>query len=194
MVFKDNTYSVLIVSSSEQFYNSTAQLLPPSTYWPVKGARSAGEVRRLLIEREYDLVLINTPLSDEFGTKLAVDLCSNGDSGVLLFVKGEVYDDVYAKVMEAGVMVIPKPTSTIMVNQSLRMMCSQRERIRKMEQKQATVEEKIKEIRIVNKAKWLLIEHEGMTESDAHHFIEKQAMDLRVSKLEFAEGIIKQYE
>ena len=56
------------------------------------------------------------------------------------------------------------------------------------------VEEKIKEIRLVNRAKWLLIECLRMTEAEAHRYIEKQAMDLRISKREAAENIIKTYK
>ena len=63
-----------------------------------------------------------------------------------------------------------------------------------MQAKQATVEEKIKEIRLVNRAKWLLIECLNMTEAEAHRYIEKQAMDLRFSRREAAESIIKTYK
>ncbi len=194
MVFRESTYSVLIVSASDQFNNSTRALLPPSAYWPVKCVKTAGEARRLLVSMNYDLILINTPLQDEYGSRLAIDLCTECSAGVLLFVKNEVYDDIYAKVMEAGVMVIGKPTSGMMVSQTLRMMCSARERMRQMEQKQASVEDKISEIRIMNRAKWFLIENERMTEDEAHHFLEKQAMDQRISKKEAAEQIIGKYE
>lgn len=59
--------------------------------------------------------------------------------------------------------------------------------------KQDTVDEKIEEIRIVNRAKWLLIDHSRMTEPEAHRFIEKKAMDDRVSKKDVALRIISQY-
>ena len=51
----------------------------------------------------------------------------------------------------------------------------------------------MQEIRIVNRAKWLLITELKMTETDAHRYIEKQAMDRCVSKKEIAEEIIKTY-
>ena len=54
-------------------------------------------------------------------------------------------------------------------------------------------EEKMQEIRIVNRAKWILITELKMTETDAHRYIEKQAMDRCVSKKEIAEEIIKTY-
>ena len=49
------------------------------------------------------------------------------------------------------------------------------------------------EIRIVNRAKWLLISELKMTEPDAHRYIEKQAMDACVSRKQIAEEIIKTY-
>ena len=193
MVFQERTYGVLIVSVSNKFIEASRALLPPTDYYPVETARSAGEARRALLEGSFDLVLIQSPLRDEFGSRLASDVCQSSGAGVLLFVKSEAYDDVYAKVMEHGVMVLPMPTSAQMVAQSLRMLCAARERLRRMEEKQATVEEKIEEIRAVNRAKWLLIERLGMTESEAHRYIEKQAMDLRLSRKDVAENIIKTY-
>ena len=43
------------------------------------------------------------------------------------------------------------------------------------------------------RAKWLLVSELKMTEPNAHHYIEKQAMDRCVSKREIAEEIIKTY-
>ncbi|MCR5825028.1 MAG: ANTAR domain-containing protein [Oscillospiraceae bacterium] len=194
MVFQERTYAALIVSASNRFIESSRALLPPSDYYPVETAGSAGEARRRLLETAFDVVLIQSPLRDEFGSRLACDVCRNSGASVLLFVKGELYDDVYAKVMEAGVMLLALPASTQMVAQSLRMLCAARERLRRMEERQATVEEKIEEIRRVNRAKWLLIERLHMTEGEAHRCIEKQAMDLRLSRKEVAETIIKTYQ
>ena len=193
MLFKEHTYSVLIVCAGEKFADSLKNLLPSTDYWPVQTVTNAGEARRSLLAQLYDFVLINAPLSDEFGTNLAVDICKETSSSVLLFVKSELYDDVYSKVMENGVMVMAKPAPSQLISQTFRLMSSARERLRTMEAKQATVEDKIKEIRLINKAKWLLIECLSMTEEQAHHYIEKQAMDMRLSKKETAENIIRTY-
>ena len=49
------------------------------------------------------------------------------------------------------------------------------------------------EIRLVNKAKWILISELKMNEPDAHHYIEKQAMDRCITKQTIAEEIIQTY-
>ena len=72
-------------------------------------------------------------------------------------------------------------------------MASAKERIQKTVKKTYSIEEKMEEIRIVNKAKWLLISEIKMDEPEAHHYIEKQAMDRCISKRTVAEEIIKTY-
>ena len=194
MVFQERTYSVLIVTASERFTNSIMPLLPMTDYWPVQTAASVAEARRWLADTEFDIVLINTPLPDDFGMHLAIDICTGSGAGVLLLVKNDHYNEIYSKVVRYGVITLSKPTNRQMVAQNLRILCATRERIRQMQAKQATVEDKIKEIRLVNRAKWLLIECLNMTEAEAHRYIEKQAMDLRISRREAAENIIKTYK
>lgn len=193
MIFREITYSVLLVSASDSFNGSMLPLLPMTEYYPVTTVKSVGGARRAIADSAFDIVLINSPLPDDTGTELAIDVCRNSSAGVLLFVKSEYFNDIYPRVMEFGVMTISKPTNMQMVKQNLRILCATRERLRQMEARQATVEEKIEEIRLVNKAKWLLIESLGMTESDAHRYIEKQAMDLRITKRDAAENVIRTY-
>ncbi len=76
---------------------------------------------------------------------------------------------------------------------ALRWMESSRERLRQFEQKSLSIKEKMAEIRLVNKAKWILISELKMNEPDAHRYIEKQAMDRCVTKQTIAEEIIKTY-
>ena len=194
MVFQERTYSVLIVTASDSFVSSVMPLLPVTDYWPVTTARSISEARRKIVETAFDIVLINAPLPDDFGMRLAIDICTNSGAGVLLMVKNDHFNDVYAKVVSYGVITLSKPTNLQMVAQNLRILCATRERMRQMQARQATVEEKIEEIRLVNRAKWLLIECLSMTEPEAHRYIEKQSMDERISKREVAENIIKTYK
>lgn len=194
MIFQERTYSVLIVSASQNFNTVMASLLPVSEYWPVSTVGSVASARRELLERSFDIVIINAPLPDDLGSRLAVDVCTDSLAAVLLLVKNDIYNEVYSKVMEFGVFTLSKPTSSQLLTQFLKILCTSRERMRKLEGKQQTVEEKIEEIRLVNHAKWLLIECLSMTEAEAQRYIEKQAMDARISKRQMAENVIKTYE
>ncbi|MFW2551501.1 hypothetical protein, partial [Klebsiella pneumoniae] len=78
-------------------------------YWPVSTVDSVAAARRALLERSYDLVIINAPLPDDFGSRLAIDICADSGAGVLILVKSEIYNEVYTKVMEYGVFTLSKP-------------------------------------------------------------------------------------
>ena len=190
MVFLDRTYSVLLVSAGEKFNESLTPLLPGSVYYPVTVAKSVSIARRRLLEGEYDLVLINAPLPDDPGLQLAMDACTETPAGVLLMVRREIYHEVCDQASEWGVAVLPKPTSTQAVTWALQILRATRERMRRMAEKQVTVEEKIQEIRLINQAKWLLIERRGMSEAEAHRWIEKQAMDRRMPRRQVAMEIL----
>ena len=193
MVFSDQTYSVLVVSSVQKLSDVLTQMLPGTEYHPVAFAGSVAAARRELLGRTYDFVIINAPLPDETGTRLAIDICSQPGTVALLLVRAEMYEETSAKVIPQGVFTLAKPTSAQAIRQALKWMASARERLRRMERKASTVEEKMEEIRLVNRAKWLLIEQLKMTEADAHHYIERQAMDRCVTRREIALGIIKTY-
>lgn len=193
MIFQERTYGVLLVSAAEKFNRAAETLLPACDYWPVRIAGSVGEARRALLERDYDIVLINSPLPDEAGIRLAMDVCA-GQAGALLFLRAEHFEETEAKVTEYGVLTLAKPASGAMVTQCLRDLRAMRERMRRLEEKRTSVEEKIEEIRLVNHAKWLMIQHQGVTEAEAHRILEKRAMDTRQSKRQVAEAVIRELE
>ena len=194
MELTQQAYSVLVVSSGSRFPASLRDLLPEDRYTPLHAVSDVASARRCLLERTFDIVIISSPLPDEFGTKLALHVVDGSSAGVLLLVKAEHYADLSARLSPYGILLLQKPTSPQLILQSLQLLCGTRERLRKMEQKTASIEEKMMEIRTVNRAKWLLIENLNMTERDAHYYIEKQAMDMRLSRHEVAENIIRTYD
>ena len=185
------TYSVLSVAAAEKFHTSLRELLPAGRYDPVHSAFDAAEARRRILESRYDIIVISAPLRDEFGTHLAQHFAENYGAGILLLVKPEYFSDVSAQVTPLGVLTLEKPTSPQLMQQCMELLCGTRERLRRMEQKSASIEDKMAEIRLVNRAKWVLIEKQGMSEQDAHRYIEKQAMDRCVPKRVVAEEILR---
>ncbi len=194
MEFTERRYSVLLVSSSPKFNESMLALLPESRFYPVAAVSDVSSARRRLLESKYDIVIINAPLPDDFGTRLALNICDNSGTAVLLFVKAEHYPDINGRISPFGVLALPKPTTSQAVSQSLQLLCGTRERLRRMEQKTASIEEKMEEIRIINRAKLLLMEQLKMTEKEAHRFIEKQAMDRCVTRITIAQSILSTYK
>lgn len=193
MSLKERVYSVLVVSASEKFNASLTALLPELTYHPVQIVSSISAAKRLTVERVFDFVIVNTPLPDDVGTHFAIDTCRSKDTVVLLLAPSEIHAEIYDRVAEHGAFTLAKPTSKLMVATALGWMASARERLRQFEKKTLSIEDKMLEIRLVNRAKWLLIKELKMDEPEAHRYIEKQAMDLCVSKRKVAEDIIKTY-
>lgn len=168
-------------------------MLPDSKYHPVRIVKDISSAKRATAEISFDFVIVNSPLPDDTGTRFAIDICSSKSSVVMLLARNEIHDEIHDKVAEYGVYTLPKPTTKPIVSQALSWLESARERLRRFEDKTLSIEEKMEEIRIVNRAKWLLISELNMTESDAHRYIEKQAMDRCISKREIAEDIIRTY-
>lgn len=193
MSLKERIYSVLVVSAAENLNTALSSLLPESKYSPVHTVSNISSAKRAFAQKAYDFVIINSPLPDDMGTRFAIDVCNSKGTVPLLIVRSDIHDEIYDKVAEHGVFTLPKPISKPTLITALGWMASARERLRKSEKKTLSIEEKMEEIRIVNRAKWILISEIKMDEAGAHRYIEKQAMDLCISKRAVAESIIKTY-
>ena len=170
---------VLVVSANDAVYQHIVELLPSEDFFPILKAPTAGDATR------------NLP--DGFGTELALDL-SHGTAGVFLLVKNDYFDQICYKVENDGILTVAKPGSRQTIYGAIKLLAAMSAKLGKMEKKNRTLQEKMEDIRAVNRAKWLLIENLKMTEKDAHYYIEKQAMDTRLSRKEVAENIIRTYD
>lgn len=56
------------------------------------------------------------------------------------------------------------------------------------------VKKRINDVKLIDRAKLTLIQYLKMSEEESHKYIEKQAMDLRITKVEVAKNILKIYE
>jgi response regulator NasT len=74
------------------------------------------------------------------------------------------------------------------------LLLSFRVKIKKLESKADKLQQKLEDDRLVSRAKILLVERLKMSEQDAHHYIEKMAMDRCVKKTTIANDIIRMYE
>lgn len=194
MSLKERFYSVLLVSAAQNFNKAFFPLLSPSRFEPVITVTDISAAKRAVHERSYDLVIVNSPLPDSDGMRFAIDLGSGSRTSVILMIlRAEIYDDIYPKAVRHGVFTLARPFSRTLVSTALDWLVCERERLRIYEQKSVSVEEKMEEIRLVNRAKWLLIRQLHMEEPAAHRYIEKQAMDRCVPKREVAEEIIRTY-
>lgn len=186
--------SVLLVSSSEKGKDLLVQLLKASSFSQITIASSGSEARRLVSQNNYDVVVINAPLSDEFGHELSIMAVDTGLCGAILIAKNEIADEISAKVEPYGVFMVPKPLNRAFFYQALKLVCASRRRLMGLQNENVKLHTKIEEIRLVDRAKCTLIQYLNMSEQQAHRYIEKQAMDMRLTKKEIAKSILKTYE
>jgi len=190
---RDNSYSVLVVSDNEKLNSSMASFLVHEDF-SLSVTDSVSSGRRMTGQRDFDIVIINAPLKDEIGIDFAVELTDMYACSVLLLVRNDIFDEINYKVQNYGVFTLSKPFTASALNQTLKMLCSMRERLIRMEQKQKSFEEKLEEIKTVNRAKLILVENLHLTEEQAHKYIEKNAMNDRKSKVSVALRIIEEYK
>lgn len=187
---KDDIYhSVLIVSASEQFDRLVKQSLKNCI--TIDSKKSVSLARRNILERYYDLVLINSPLPDETGEDFAVDVTENTNASVLLVTAAAAFENVLLRVSDYGVLVVPKPSPRGRIDKAIRFLTAVQNRVRRIEKKMRTAEEKLEDLRIVTRTKCLLIEKKHMTEEQAHRLIGKWAMDNGISRRRAAEQILE---
>ena len=187
------TYAILAAGIGEKAWSALGGILPTDRCHLARLTRTAVETRQALASGQTDIVLINAELPDGSGAELALEL-SESTMGILLLTSQERYGADSALVEERGVLTLSRPVSAKMLDTSVRLLMAVTARLGAMEQKQKSLQDKMTDIRRVDRAKWLLIQHHNMTEQDAHYYIEKQAMDTRLSRREVADSIIRTYD
>ena len=181
--------SVLIVSPAESG-ERIASMLDCMEYGPIKKITNASQARRQTAHDSFDIIIINAPLCDDEGYELALDIAESSGSAVMLAVRGESYDEVRYRVESAGIFTIPKPLSAATFHSALNLIRMSQKRLMALEAENKKLRLKIEELKLIDRAKWMLITEKGMDEAAAHRYIEKGAMDSRMTRADYARAVI----
>lgn len=155
---------------------------------------SGAEARRRMLESDFELIVVNSPLPDEFGHELCATAVEKTDAGVVLLVKAAAAEQLLTPMSEQGVLLVSKPFSNTLFLQAIHMASASNHRLQFLRQENNRMQEKLAQVRLVSRAKCCLIQHEQMTEMDAHRYIEKTAMDTRRDRTEVAQDILDSYD
>lgn len=186
--------SILLVGSSEKSVALLQSLVPPGGFEDIEICRSGAEARRFSSMKDYDVMVISAPLSDESGLELALEMVRQTIAGVLLLIKADLAEAVAMRVEDDGVWVLSKPVAKPLFDQAIRFSLAMRQRVALLRDENARLEKKLSELRLIDRAKCVLIQYRGLTEEQAHRQIEKQAMDARQTKAAVARAILSEYE
>ncbi len=91
-----------------------------------------------------------------------------------------------------GITVLARPISTGTFVSAIQMLGAMSRKIQRLLEENAKLQRKLEDERYVSRAKALLIEKQGMTEGEAHKYLERQAMNGSVTRREVALKIIRE--
>lgn len=186
--------SVLIVCGKAEMASSIQGMLIKEGFYPVSCAHSANEARRSFFNTELDLVIISTPLPDELGTDLVYDAHDKTSAGIVVIARPEQLQDLQISLEKIGALILPKPINRLTMLQTARFAISVRKSMTQLINERDTLKKRIDDRKILEQAKWILVEKLNMSEPQAFRLIQKKAMDLRITQALVAEAIIKKYE
>ena len=184
-----HTVSALLVSASEAQTKRIGALLTRARIVPFEHADSVRQALDL-----FDGVLIAEPVTGSSGQELALQLKKRRCMAVLLLAEPTHADAAAALLEQSGVLVLPNDAPEALIVQTIRLLAAVRIQLEQMQHKTEKLEAKVADIRIINRAKLLLVQHLQMTETEAHKYIEKQAMNTSKPRRTIAENIIRTYE
>lgn len=123
-----------------------------------------------------------------------VSAMRDGGCGVVVATRAEQYEETRSYFSGTGVIVLKFPIDAEVFKQSVALVLDAGARFRAVKDENESLKIKLDDMKLIDRAKCALIEYLHMTEKEAHRFIEKQAMNKRVSRREVALGILKTYE
>ena len=186
--------SLLLITASQDTAAQFARLLPAERFAPEFSVCTAHEAAYIMAENRHDVIVIDDSIPEGTAADIAASAAEHGVQSVLLLAGSDNYERASALAQRYGYMALPSPVEPAMLRQSLGMMAAASARIHELEDRAQSLEDKMEEMRIISRAKLILVERFQMTEKNAHRFIEKNAMDRCVSRRAIAENIIRTYQ
>lgn len=183
----------LIICDSPKGTDFFQSFLASNNYSDITVTSSPDEGRRKFGENEYDIVLINAPLKNESGEQLAIDMAEQNISQVILIVPIEYMDQITSKVENFGVITVEKPINKALFASAIKLAEVTQRRVEMVTLENRKLKKKMDELKLISRAKCLLVSTLGVDEEGAHKYIEKQAMDERMTRREVAEEVISRF-
>lgn len=189
---------VLVISSSKSASEALVGFIRDSFRCVPKLAESAYQAKTYLdTDPSIELAVINSPLMDESGFELAEYIIEKTAANCIFMIKEENAEKISGSAEKSGIIVVGKPFSRTLLYQLVKTVDIAVNRSLKLYRENLRLEQKISEIQTVDKAKFMLMQYRGMTEAEAHAYLEQYAMNKRKKKsiaaLEIIDKINEQY-
>ena len=183
------SHSVLLVSRDSKIVSQISAFLVPPLF-ELTTSSDFNEARRLASERSFNIIIADS--GDGYDTDFAINV-SDSYSTILLLVPNEHFDEISYRVEGYGILTITKPFEPFYLYNMMKIAIAVQYKVQVLSSQTTKLKVKMEEIKLVNRAKMLLMQNMNMSEQEAHRYIEKEAMNRCVPKRTVAEEIIKKY-
>ncbi|WP_295073475.1 ANTAR domain-containing response regulator [Ruminococcus sp.] len=174
---------ILVVSSNKTASEALVNFLRDSFRCTPKLVESAYQAKTVFdADPSVELAVINSPLMDESGFELAEYIIENTTANCIFMIKEEQTEKIAGRAEKTGIIIVGKPFSRTLLYQLVKTLDIAVNRSLKLYEENRRLEEKINEIQAVDKAKFMLMQYKGMTEEEAHAYLEQYAMNKRKKK------------
>ena len=147
----------------------------------------------LLSRNSFDIAFVNAPLEKEFGLELAVFAAGLG-CGVIIAAPAKFCGEISKKIGGTDIFILPKPMNKTLLVQSFRYVLIARSPKLGLREENLALENRLRDAKLIDRAKCTLVEYLRISEADAHRQIQKRAMDMRLPLAAVAKDILKTYE
>lgn len=179
----------IIVSQRESTADMLYCTLRSNGYSQISVISSAAQARRTLLNTPPDIVIIDTPLMGEMGTELAETAADYTNAVIILLCSRSVSEELADKLSPYNILVLSKPLDSRTISEGIRLLKADTALISNIRESEEVMRH-ISDIRLINKAKTMLMKYLGFTEPQAHRHLEKQAMNSRCTRRDAARKII----
>lgn len=185
---------ILLVTRNKKSKDALLKYLESDLNRTIEIADSVESGKQKLSKTTFDLIIVNYPLDSNTDASFSIYCAQNTSAGVIAFLKSKEINNLSEQLENYGIIVINKPILKVVLNQAIKFAELSKNRIITLNEENLKLQDKITQIKLVNRAKWVLIHYVNMTENQAHKYIEQQAMERRLSKAKIAEKILKTYD
>lgn len=184
---------ILMVAGSEKETGYLERMAQKYTKLQAKVLGDYGQAKKELASGKYALCIVCLQAGTRAGQELIEYTADKLNCGIIVAVSDKLDKELIQYAKRHGAMVVKIPTSEGHFHQVVCDAYTSRQKIARILEENRKLAQELKDIRLVSRAKCLLIQEQRMSEEDAHHYIERQAMDQRIPKREVATKILHYY-
>lgn len=193
MKLTDRIGAILVIAAKPRIQSSVRSALT-AKYGRVLTAETVQEARRAVEREKIALMVIFSPLKDEEEIPRLFDMAERRGIAAGYIVGREIYGETAYRLEGRNVFVVAYPLQMDQVLQLVSFLHQVQKRFWLVLSEQERLQRQVQDIQIVCRVKCLLVEKREMTEEEAHHFIEQEAMNNGLSKREAALKILKELQ